>query len=1031
MVAGQSSCGTCGTELRVGARFCDACGAPVAQIEPTTEYKQVTVLFADVVRSMDLAAALDPEGLREVMAELFTRCGAVVRRFGGTVDKFTGDGIMALFGAPVALEDHATRACLAALEIQRHGMAYAMRVGLDSGEVVTGQIGSHPMSYTAVGAHVGMAQRMETVAPPGGVMISEATARLVTNTAVCGDLQLVEIKGSTVPVPARLLIAVDGRRSGPESRDSALIGRGREAAVIEGLLDRADAGEGSVIGIAGPAGIGKSRVAGEVAHSARKRGMQIFSTYCESHASDIPFHVVARLLRDVFAIADLDDAGVLERLLEMPGAPAGAALSGDARRRRLSQLLSDALTAQPSPTVVIVEDAHWLDDASEAILTDAFATVARTRALAVVTHRPEYHGALLRTRRFHPLPLAPLDHSQSSALAASLLGPDPSVHALTDQIVSRAAGNPFFVHEIVRDLADRKVVEGQVGAYVHHGDPAEVTVPATLQAAIAARIDRLSASGKRTLNAAALIGSQFGVGLLAALLEMDHSAIQPSIAELVGAELVDEIDSPATEYAFRHPLIRAVASESQLKAVRTRLHRRLAEAIRLGGTGDADDNAAEIGTHLEAAGDLREAYDWYMRAGTWFTNRDIGAARTSWRRACTVADQLPPEDTDRTSLRIVPRSLLCGSAWRAGGSLPETGFDELRDLCGDATSRIPLAMGMAGWMAALTLHGRASEAERLASEYVALIDAIDDPTFAVGSLWAAIHAKYQVGAMTEVERLAQRVIDLADGDPTKGNFLTGSPLAFATALRGIAKCCRGHDGWRADFDDANAIAREVDPTTYVSTVMFKYSTAIALGALVPDETALRETREALDIGRDCSEDLALGLAQLARGLILVHTGMRDDRVAGLELLSQARTLAEEERFSLTEVPLIDVEFAAESARAGDLEGAVELARCVVDDVIAARAPLYLGRAVTVLVTSLVRRGAWGDADEAHAAVDRVAAWTDDLDTVHQRLPLLRLRGLLAREAGDIAGYHRHVEQYRAMASALGFAGHMVIAGDLT
>jgi class 3 adenylate cyclase len=1029
MAAGQSSCGTCGTEPRVGARFCDACGAPIAQIEPATEYKQVTVLFADVVRSMDLAATLDPERLREVMAELFARCGAVVRRFGGTVDKFTGDGIMALFGAPVALEDHATRACLAALEIQRHGMAYAMRVGLDSGEVVTGQIGSHPTSYTAVGAHVGMAQRMESVAPPGGVMISEATARLVANTAVCGDLQMVEIKGSTAPVPARLLIAVDGRRSGPECRDSALIGRGREAAVIEGLLERADAGEGSVIGIAGPAGIGKSRVAGEVAHSARKRGMRIFSTYCESHASDIPFHVVARLLRDVFAIADLDDAGVLEQLLTVPATSAGPAVSGDARRRRLSEVLSDALAAQPTPTVVIVEDAHWLDDASEAILADAFAVVTRTRALAVVTHRPEYHGALLRTRRFHPLPLAPLDHSESSVLAAALLGPDPSVHALTDQIVSRAAGNPFFVHEIVRDLADRKVVEGQAGAYVHRGDPAEVTVPATLQAAIAARIDRLSASGKRTLNAAALIGSQFGADLLATLLEMDRSAIP--IAELVEAELVDEIASPATEYAFRHPLIRAVASESQLKAVRTRLHRRLAEAIRLGATGDADDNAAQIGTHLEAAGDLRDAYDWYMRAGTWFTNRDIGAARTSWRRARTVADQLPPDETDRTSLRIVPRSLLCGSAWRAGASLPETDFDELRELCVTASSRIPLAMGMAGRMAGLSLNGRGLESSRLAPEYVALVDAIDDPTFAVGSLWAAIHAKYEVGAMTEVDHLAQRVIDLADGDPTKGNFLTGSPLAFATAMRGIARCCRGHDGWRADFDEANAIAREVDPTTYVSTVMFKYSVGMAVGALVADDTALRETREALDIARDCSEDLALGLAQLARGLTLVHTGRADDRVAGLELLTQARTLADEQRSWLTEVPIIDAELAAESARAGDLDGAIELARCVVDDAIDACAPLYLGRAVTVLVMSLLRRGAHGDVVEARAAVDRVAAWTDGLDTVHHQLPLLRLRALLAHQAGDVPGYRRHAEQYRTMAEGLGFVGHMASARDLT
>ncbi len=223
--------------------------------------------------------------------------------------------------------------------------------------------------------------------------------------------------------------------------------------------------------------------------------------------------------------------------------------------------------------------------------------------------------------------------------------------------------------------------------------------------------------------------------------ELDGRGVGASIVELVGADLVHRLTSPSGECAFRHPLIRAVASESQLKSARARLHRRLAEAIRLDGPGDADDNAALIGTHLEAAGDLREAYDWYMRAGAWFTNRDIGAARTSWRRARGIADQLPFDQSDRASLRIVPRSLLCGSAWRAGGSLTETGFDELRELRVDATSRIPLAMGMAGWMAGLTLCGRALESNRLAPEYLALVDSIGDPTFEVGHRgswrWAA------------------------------------------------------------------------------------------------------------------------------------------------------------------------------------------------------------------------------------------------------------------------------------------------------
>ncbi len=301
MAVSQTSCGTCGTEPRAGARFCDACGSPIASTGTPSEHKQVTVLFADVVRSMDLAGRLDSERLREVMSELFNRCGAIVQRYGGTVDKFTGDGIMAIFGAPIALEDHAARACLAALEIQREvrrlvldvhrrdGVEYALRVGLNSGAVVTGQIGVDPTSYTAVGAQVGLAQRMESVAPAGGVMVSESTARLVEHTAVLGDPQLVEIKGSVSPIPARLLKAMGPRRWPQLRHESALVGRDSEIASIAALLDDALAGHGHVISVSGPPGIGKSRIGRELAELADTHGVKTYSTFCESHARDMPF----------------------------------------------------------------------------------------------------------------------------------------------------------------------------------------------------------------------------------------------------------------------------------------------------------------------------------------------------------------------------------------------------------------------------------------------------------------------------------------------------------------------------------------------------------------------------------------------------------------------------------------------------------------------------------------------------------------------------------------------------------------------
>jgi len=255
-------CAACGVELRDGDKFCHECGAPVTVSHKPAEYKQVTVLFADVVHSMDIAAAVGTERLREIMTELVSHAAAVVQHFGGTVDKFTGDGIMALFGAPTALEDHALRGCLAALEIQKEsqllaaqvdrqdGISLRLRIGLNSGEVIAGEIGSNPLSYTAVGEQVGMAQRMESVAPPGAVMLNDSTARLVQNTAVLGEPELVHVKGADAPVRARRLLAVGAHQ--PRRRgESTLVGRAWELNTITAILEEAVGGAGCVVTIVG------------------------------------------------------------------------------------------------------------------------------------------------------------------------------------------------------------------------------------------------------------------------------------------------------------------------------------------------------------------------------------------------------------------------------------------------------------------------------------------------------------------------------------------------------------------------------------------------------------------------------------------------------------------------------------------------------------------------------------------------------------------------------------------------------------
>ena len=1043
------SCGSCGTELPPDSRFCNKCGAPVTAAKPA-EYKQVTVLFADVVHSMDIAAAVGAERLREIMAQLVDKSTAVVHRYGGMVDKFTGDGIMAVFGAPVALEDHAVRACLAALGVQeeakrlavevhdRDGVELQLRVGLNSGQVIAGEIASRPLSYTAIGEQVGLAQRMESVAPPGGVMLSESTAHLVEQKgAVLGEHELVHIKGVDAPVPARRLLAIEPRHGLVGRVLSSLVGRRWEIAALKAILDRSIDGHGGVVGVVGAAGIGKSRVVREAAALAAGRGVEVLWTFCESHASEIPFHVVTPLLRAAFGIAELDgpatrarvrlrvpdakeqDLVLLDDLLGIrdPDTPSPK-IDPDARRRRLTALINAAQLARTQPAVYIIEDAHWLDEVSESMLAELITVVPQTRSMVLITYRPEYRGALAGVAGAQTIALGPLGDSEAAALIAELLGSDPSVGGLATTIAGQAAGNPFFVEEMVRDLAEREVLHGQRGAYVCRGEGVEVGVPGTLQATIAARIDRLDAGAKQTLSAAAVIGSRFSGELLSSL------GIDPVFDELVTAELVEQVRfTPQAEYAFCQPLIRAVAYESQLKSDRVELHRRLAAAIQESDPGSVEENAALIAEHLEAAGEWRAAFGWHMRAGTWSTNRDIAAARLSWQRARQVADRLPAEDPDRMSMRIAPRTLLCGSVWRVGGSIADTGFDELRELCTAAGDQVSLAIGMAGLVLAHMFHNQHRESSRLATELARLLESIGDSTLTVALLCAPIIAKHEAGEMAEVLRLAQRVIDLANGDPAKGNLLIGSPLAIALAGRGIARMYLAIPGWRDDFDQSLAMARTFDPATRATVNMYKYVPGFLHGALLPDEAALTDTAEALQIAEHSGDNFTLGSALWARAITLVY-GDGPQREVGFDLLAKLRDMALKERYSLTAVPIFDIETAREEARTGDVDDAIELSRAVIDDMLASGEMQWHGPPTTTLVESLLHRGTDADLGEAQAAIDRLAAIPTDSGFATYELPLLRLRALLAKAHGDDAGYRDYRDRYRAMATSLGFEGHM-------
>jgi hypothetical protein len=707
--------------------------------------------------------------------------------------------------------------------------------------------------------------------------------------------------------------------------------------------------------------------------------------------------------------------GIADPEVELPK------IDPDARRRRLTALVNAASLARHAPAVYVVEDVHWIDEVSESMVADFVAVIPQTHSLVLISYRPEYRGALSRVPGAQSIALAPLSDPETAALVSDLLGSDSSVGGLAALIVERAAGNPFFVEEMVRELAERGVLRGNRAAYVSTVGAAAVSVPATVQATIAARIDRLDPAAKRTLSAAAVVGSRFSRELLETL------GIDPVLESLAGGQFIDQVSfTRHPEYVFHHPLIRTVAYESQLKSDRAQLHRRLAAATEAREPQSADQNAALIAEHREAAGDLRAAYGWHMRAATWATNRDIAAAWLSWERAQKIADALPADDPNRAAMRIAPRTMLCGIAWRVQVNVEGGRFDELRQLCTAAGDKASLAIAMAGLVMDHAYHARIPTASQLASEAMALIESIADPTLTVGLSFAPIYAKVESTQWCDVLQWSQAVIDLADGDPSKGDFIFGSPLALAFATRGMARYCLGRPGWRDDLHHGLDMARSADPLSYARAVTYVYVLAIPVGVLRPDDRALREIENALGIAERSATGLAVAAARLTLGVALVHRPTAAERDRGHKLLAEVSDVfLRQEGYNLAELPALDVYLARERARAGDRDDAISLMRAQTDPLFREGHLLMWGVPATgVLVETLLDRGADADVAEADAAIERLAAAAADDGLAIREVTLLRLRALLARARGDEAAYRDDRDRYRDMATSLGFEGHI-------
>jgi hypothetical protein len=699
------------------------------------------------------------------------------------------------------------------------------------------------------------------------------------------------------------------------------------------------------------------------------------------------------------------------------------AIDPDARRRRLTALVNAASLARRTPAVYVIEDAHWIDEVSESMLTEFLTVIPQTPSLVLVTYRPEYRGALSQVAGAQTIALAPLSDSETAALVSELLGRDPSVRGVGQTIAASAAGNPFFAEEIVRDLAERGVLRGNRSAYESTADAGEVSVPATLQATIAARIDRLDPAAKRTLSAAAVIGSRFSRDLLETL------GIDPVLEDLVSGEFIDQITfTRQPEYVFHHPLVRTVAYESQLKSARAELHRRVAAAIEGRGPVSADENAALIAEHLEAAGDLHAAYGWHMRAATWATNRDISAARLSWERAQTIADSLPADDPSRAAMRIAPRTMLCGTAFRVLEHVAGDRFDELRELCTAVGDKASLAIPMAGLVMDHVYQDRLRDASQLASEAWALIESVGDPTLTIGLSLPPIYAKAYSAEWADVLRWSQKVIDLADGDPSKGNIIFGSPLAIAFTSRALAGYRLGRPGWRDDQRHGLAMARDADPLSYATVVGYVYFPGIPYGVLRPDDSAVREIEDALRVAERSGDDLTLVGARMTLGVALVdrHTDAERDR--GQKLLAEVSDVIVRRGPNLMDLPILTVYVAREMARRGDRDEAIPLMRAAADHLFREGQLLLWGIPGTgVLVETLLDRGADADVAEAEAAIERLAEAPADEGLAMRDIWLLRLRALLARARGDDTAYRDYRDRYSDMATSLGFEGHIAWA----
>jgi class 3 adenylate cyclase/tetratricopeptide (TPR) repeat protein len=730
-------CPQCGADTLPRAKFCGECGTPLRAQTPAPptapppsplrytpgylvekiltskaalegERKQVTVLFADLKSSMELLADRDPEEARQLLDPVLERMMAAVHRYEGTVNQVMGDGIMALFGAPIAHEDHAVRACYAALAMQEairrysdevrrgHGLEVQIRVGLNAGEVVVRAIGNDlHMDYSAIGQTTHLAARMEQLAPPGTIRLTAETWRLAEGWVQVTPLGPVPVRGLPVPVEVCELVGAGPARTRLQAFAARgltpFVGRQAELDVLHQALAQAGARHGQVVSVIGEPGVGKTRLFHEFTHGSHMHGWLRLESSSASYGKATPYLPIIDLLKTYVQIEDRDDGRRIREkltgrlltldptfgptvaaflaLLEVPVEDASwQALDPPQRRQRTLEALKHVLLreSQVQPVLLVFENLHWIDAETQAVLDGLVESLPAAHLLLLVNYRPEYQHGWGQKTYYTQLRLDPLPPASAEALLESLLGGEAGLTSLKARLIELTQGNPFFLEESVRTLVETQVLAGEPGAYRLAKALASIQVPATVQAVLAARIDRLPPEEKSLLQTAAVIGPEVPLALIEAIAEVPEGPLHLGLTHLQAAEFLYETRLfPEHEYTFKHALTQQVAYETLLQERRRPLHARIVEALEALAGDRVAEQAERLAYHALRGEVWEKALVYCRQAGEKALTRSAyREAVGSFEQALSALPHLPETRATREQaidLRLALRSALLPS----------------------------------------------------------------------------------------------------------------------------------------------------------------------------------------------------------------------------------------------------------------------------------------------------------------------------------------------------------------------------------